>query len=136
MALVRSRVLKDLGLFAYWLAFVWLAADAGHDPGYFRRNEVVPYPIQDVVVVCLLLAALVVLLRLVLRPPAGWRTWARVTLRSVYVLLLLVLFASGLGTDFSGIDYVPFKFALATLLILGISVLAGVGTRIVRRTVA
>lgn len=123
MTSVRSRSPKHLWLLVYWLAFVWLAIDAGHHPGFVASSEAVSYPIKDVVVLCLILALLVVLLRLVLQPPSAWRPWARVTLRSGYVLLLLVQLPLGLATDMPGIAYVPMKFALLTLVILGLSVL-------------
>lgn len=120
MVLASVRQPKHIFLLIYWLAFVWLAIGAGHSPGFIMHPEAAPYPTPGVMVLCMILAVLVVLLSLVMHPPANWRPRVRFALRGVYVLLLLVMLALGMGTDMEGIVYVPAKFALVTLLFLAV----------------
>ncbi len=123
---------RSVLLLGYWLCFVWFALDRGRVPGYWSRHDVVPYPVVDVAVVCIVMGIFAAILGLVLRPPAGWRLWSRIALRTIYVLLLMLLVLTGLSSDLRGIDYVPSHFGLATLLVLIIlSIWLGV-TRLIR----
>jgi hypothetical protein len=83
-----------------------------------HRDIVVPYPLADVIGVSIAMGPMVALLGLVLRPPASWRLWSRIALRTGYALRLLFLMALGSTADLRSIDYVPSRLALATLLLL------------------
>lgn len=120
-------------LLVYWLAFVWVAIGAGHDPGFVMHPEAIPYPVVGVVVLCVVLAMLVALLGLVLRPPTTWRRWPRIALRTSYVFLLMVLMLPAGVTDLPGITYVPARFSMATLLVLSVWALYRVAAALMAR---
>jgi hypothetical protein len=120
LSLKRCVSPMNVSLFVYWVVFVWLAIGAGRNPGFVGHPEAVAYPVQGVSTLCVVLALLVALLRLVLRPPLTWRRWARLALRASYVLLLIFLLLPATATDMPGIEYVPAKFSFVTLLMLAV----------------
>jgi hypothetical protein len=117
-------------LSAYWLAFVRIAIEAGHNPGFVSHFETAPYPTQGAVVLCVVLAMLVASLGVVLRPPTRWRRWLRLVIRALYVGIFIVLTLPAGATDLAGIYYVPAIFSLATFLVLAVGTVWRVGATI------
>jgi hypothetical protein len=104
-----------IGFAAYWLVF---AAEAAIDGTYSDFVPPNPYPWKGVAGVMALLAVLVSLLYVVLRPPAFRTHWWRLGLA---VALSVGMLAATLGTfvtDQPRYTYVPGQFAIVTLLLL------------------
>ena len=120
MPLTSSRLRAHGWLVLYWIVFAYATIVAGRDPGFVPHREAVPYPLKDVVFLCVVLALLVSLLSFVLQPPTRWPRWSQVLVRVVYVALLFCMLAPCMVTDMPGVVYVPGFFAFATLILLGV----------------
>ena len=102
-------------LLAYWLVFVLLTLYYAQSHGLMLHPEQWSYPWDAVVAVCALLAILIGVLQLILRPASFHRSWARVLVALVYSGVLLAVGIDSVVTDMPGYYYVPAMFSIATM---------------------
>jgi hypothetical protein len=102
-------------LLAYWLVFALLTLYYAQYHGLMLHPEQWRYPWDAVVAVCALLAILIGVLQLILRPASFHRSWARVLGALVYSGVLLAVGIDSVVTDMPGYYYVPALFSVVTM---------------------
>ena len=124
---IRNVRRMSVLLFVYWLAFVWVAIGAGHNPGFVMHPETVPYPFRSVAILCVFPRGTRDAVRLGapnLRPGGRAGRYHRPSHLIHPSLLHRALILPAGITDMAGIFYVPAEFSLATLLLLAVWALA------------
>ena len=106
---------RRYALLFYWLAFAVVTLYQAQYPGLMLRPEEWRYPWSAVVVVWVLLAILVGVLHLILRPANFHRSWGRLLGALAYSAVLLVLGFFSVVTDMPGYYYVPAQFSVVTM---------------------
>src|SRR5437773_5487300 len=99
-------------LLFYWLTFAVFTLHEAQYPGLMLHPEEWRYPWSAVVVVWVLLAILVGVLHLILRPASFHRSWGRFLGALAYCAILLVLGFFSAVTDMTGYYYVPAQFSV------------------------
>ena len=102
-------------LLIYWLLFAAFAVHQARYPGLMQHPEEWRYPWGAVGAVWALLAVLVGILYLILRPVTFHRSWGRLTGALAYSAVLLVLGLLSVVTDMPGYYYVPAQFSVVTM---------------------
>jgi hypothetical protein len=103
-------------LLAYWLMFALITLQQGQYPGLLTHPEQWRYPWRGVVEMWALLAVLVGILHVILRPATFHHSWGRLLGALVYATVLLGLGAASMVTDMPGYSYVPARFSFVTIV--------------------
>ena len=115
-------------LLAYWLIFALITLQRAQVPGLMLDPEQWRYPWRGVVEMWALLAVLVGVLQLILRPATFHHSWGRLSGAILYASVLMVLSVSAFATDMPGHHYVPQLFSVITMVgMLTLAVAEGVG---------
>ena len=102
-------------LLVYWCMFAALTLYQAHYPGLMLNPEQWRYPWGAVVAVWALLAVLIGVLHLILRPASFHRSWGRLLGALAYSAVLLALGFASVVTDMPGYYYVPAQFSVVTM---------------------
>ncbi len=110
--------IRRYGLAIYWVAFAAFTAYVARSPGLMIHPEEWTYPWKSVLFIWALLAVLIGLLYLILRPVTYHRSWGRLASALIYAGALLVLGMFTVATDMPGHGYVPAIFGLVTFALV------------------
>ncbi len=102
-------------LLFYWLAFAVFTLYQAQYPGLMLHPEEWRYPWAAVVVVWALLAMLVGVLHVILRPTSFHHSWGRLLGALAFSAVVLVLGFFSVVTDMPGYYYVPAQFSAVTM---------------------
>lgn len=115
---------RKYGLVFYWLGFAVYTLYMAQFPGLIARSTQWSYPWAAVFVVWALLAVLVGLLHLILRPRTYHHSWGRLMAALSFSTVLLILGAVSVVTDMPGYYYVPAMFSVVTMAAMLLFVIA------------
>ncbi|MDR7149564.1 hypothetical protein J2W49_001513 [Hydrogenophaga palleronii] len=105
-------------LLLYWLMFALITLYQAQWPGLMLHPERWSYPWRAVAIVWALLAVLVGVLYVILRPETFHRSWGRLAGALVYAAGLLVVGILSVVTDMPGYYYVPAQFSVVTMAVM------------------
>jgi len=127
------KLLRKYGLVAYWLAFALYTTYMAQFPGLVRDPSRWRYPWSALIVVWSLLAVLVGILYLIIRPMTYRRSWGRLAGACAYSAALLILGLLSIVTDAPGFYYVPAVFSIVTACAMTAFVLVSLAAALVRK---
>ena|SRR5689334_7486308 len=128
-----NALVRRYGLFGYWIVFAALTLYEAQFPGYVLHPEQAPYPWLAILCVWALLAVLVSVLHVILRPKTFQYQWSRVVRVVVFATILLGLAIVSFVTDMPGWYYVPFYFSFVTMVAVLVLALVGSASALWRR---
>jgi len=109
---------RRYALIAYWLAFALYTLYMAQFPGLVYPPRPFEYPFRAVMMVWVLLAALIGILYLIIRPSTYQQSWGRLFAALVYSAVLLVLGVLSVVTDMPGYYYVFAVFTVVTMVVV------------------
>ena len=111
-------ILRKYSFIAYWAAFAVYTLNQAQYPGLVAYPDQWTYPWEAVFVVWGLLAALVGVFYMILRPMSFHWSWGRLLAALVLGAVLLGCGIASIVTDMPGYYYVPAMFSLVTMVLL------------------
>ncbi len=111
-----NAVFRRYGLIAYWFLFAALTLYQAQFRGFVPDPEHAPYPWLSVFWIWVVLAVLIGVLYLILRPKTFQYQWARILAAVIYASILVLLAFVTFVTDMPGHYYVPAEFSFVTLI--------------------
>ena len=127
------NLLRKHGPVGYWFAFAVYTTYMAQFPGLMRDPSRWRYPWSAVIVVWSLLAVLIAILYVIIRPMTYRRSWGRLAGACAYSAALLILGLLSVVTDAPGFYYVPAVFSIVTAGVMTAFVLFSLGAAVVRR---
>ena len=120
-----TRWLRRNGLGLWWVLFATLTLHSARHPGFVRDPTAVPYPWHGVVTTWLILAIETGILYAIIRPRTFNGGGRRLAAALLYAFVLCVHSVVTMVTCLAGYHYVPWLFAVGTMLGLLVLLAAG-----------
>jgi hypothetical protein len=121
---------RHYGFAVYWVVFAGYTAYLAQFPGLMLHPERWTYPWRSVLFIWALLAVLIGLLYLILRPVTYRRSWGRLVSALIYAGAMLAAGIFTVVTDMPGHAYVPAIFGLVTFALVVVLLFVQISTAV------